>query len=35
VIGGLKRSRRGQRLVQRAGGAVLIGLGLHVALQRS
>ncbi|MGV8936074.1 MAG: LysE family translocator [Allorhizobium sp.] len=35
VIGGLKRSRHAQRLVQRAGGAVLIGLGLHVALQRN
>lgn len=35
VIAGLKNSRHGQRLVQRTGGTVLIGLGLHVALQRS
>ncbi|RVA88405.1 LysE family translocator, partial [Mesorhizobium sp. M7A.F.Ca.CA.004.01.1.1] len=24
-----------QRLMQRAGGAVLVGLGVHVALQKS
>ncbi len=35
MIGRLKRSRRAQRLMQRAGGAVLVGLGVHVALQRS
>ena len=34
VIGRLRRSGRAQRLVQRAGGTVLVGLGLHVALQR-
>jgi len=31
----LKRSRRAQRLMQRTGGAVLVGLGVHVALQKS
>lgn len=31
----LKQSGRAQRLVQRAGGTVLVGLGVHVALQRS
>ncbi|MBB4004162.1 LysE family translocator [Aurantimonas endophytica] len=30
----LKRSGRAQRLVRRAGGAVLVGLGTHLALQR-
>ena len=30
----LRHSSRAQRLAQRAGGAVLVGLGLHVALQR-
>jgi threonine/homoserine/homoserine lactone efflux protein len=35
VIGRLQRSSRAQRLVQRAGGAVLVGLGAHIALQRS
>lgn len=35
MIGRLRRSRRAQRLMQRAGGAVLVGLGVHVALQKS
>jgi threonine/homoserine/homoserine lactone efflux protein len=35
VIGRLKRSSRAQRMMQRAGGAVLVGLGVHVALQKS
>lgn len=35
VIGRLQRSGRMQRFMQRAGGAVLVGLGVHVALQRS
>ena len=35
VIGRLRRSSRAQRLMQRAGGAVLVGLGVHVALQKS
>ncbi|MBW6421196.1 LysE family translocator [Rhizobium sp. XQZ8] len=35
VVARLKRSGRAQRLVQRAGGALLIGLGAHLALQRS
>lgn len=30
----LKRSGRAQQLVRRAGGAVLVGLGIHLALQR-
>lgn len=33
VIARLKYSSRAQRLMQRAGGTVLIGLGLHVAFQ--
>ncbi|RUX04690.1 LysE family translocator, partial [Mesorhizobium sp. M8A.F.Ca.ET.059.01.1.1] len=35
VIGRLRRSSRAQRLMQRAGGAVLVGLGVHVALQKT
>lgn len=35
VVERLKRSGRAQRMVQRAGGALLIGLGTHLALQRS
>ncbi|CAI2933063.1 LysE family translocator [Aminobacter niigataensis] len=35
LIGRLQRSSRAQRLMRRAGGAVLVGLGVHVALQRS
>ena len=31
----LKRSSRAQRWMQRAGGMVLVGLGAHLALQRS
>ncbi|MEI5678010.1 MULTISPECIES: LysE family translocator [unclassified Mesorhizobium] len=31
----LRRSSRAQRLMQRAGGALLVGLGAHLALQRS
>lgn len=30
----LRRSSRAQRLMRRAGGAVLVGLGTHLALQR-
>jgi threonine/homoserine/homoserine lactone efflux protein len=35
VVGRLQRSGRAQRIMQRAGGALLVGLGLHVAFQRS
>lgn len=35
MLARLRRSGRARRLMQRAGGAVLVGLGLHVALQRS
>lgn len=35
VIGRLRRSSQAQRLMRRAGGAVLVGLGVHVALQKS
>ena len=35
VLARLKRSGRARRLMQRAGGAVLMGLGVHLALQRS
>ncbi len=35
VVGRLKRSGPAQRLMQRAGGALLIGLGAHLALQKS
>jgi threonine/homoserine/homoserine lactone efflux protein len=35
IIGTFRRSSHAQRLMQRAGGAVLVGLGVHVALQRS
>lgn len=31
----LRRSGHAQRLMQRAGGAVLIGLGVHLAMQKS
>ena len=31
----IKKSNRMQRLTQRAGGAFLVGLGIHVALQRN
>ncbi|KQV63760.1 LysE family translocator [Rhizobium sp. Root1220] len=35
VTSRLRRSSSAQRLVQRAGGAMLVGLGTHLALQRS
>jgi threonine/homoserine/homoserine lactone efflux protein len=35
IVSRLKRSNSAQRLVQRAGGAMLVGLGAHLALQRS
>jgi threonine/homoserine/homoserine lactone efflux protein len=35
VMSRLKQSSSVQRLVQKAGGAILIGLGAHLALQRS
>jgi threonine/homoserine/homoserine lactone efflux protein len=35
IIGRLKRSGGAQRMMQRAGGALLIGLGAHLALQKS
>lgn len=35
VVRGLKKSAAAQRVMQRAGGAVLIGLGAHLALQRN
>jgi threonine/homoserine/homoserine lactone efflux protein len=35
LITGLRRSSHAQRLMRRAGGAVLVGLGVHVALQKS
>jgi threonine/homoserine/homoserine lactone efflux protein len=35
LITRLRRSNRAQRLMQRAGGTLLIGLGAHLALQKS
>ncbi len=35
VVRGLKKSASAQRMMQRAGGAVLIGLGAHLAMQRN
>ncbi|ACP25767.1 hypothetical protein NGR_c20040 [Sinorhizobium fredii NGR234] len=35
LLSRLKRSSRTQRLVQRIGGATLVGLGAHLALQKS
>ena len=35
IVSRLKQSSRVQRLVQRTGGAVLVGLGTHLALQRN
>ena len=35
LLGRLRRSTRMVRLMQRAGGAVLVGLGIHVAFQRA
>ncbi len=34
VVSRLKRSNRAQRLMRRAGGTLLVGLGTHLALQR-
>ncbi|MDO9414669.1 LysE family translocator [Pararhizobium sp.] len=34
LIARLKRSSRAQRMVQRAGGGLLVGLGLHLAFQK-
>lgn len=35
VVERIRTSGRAQRLMQRAGGAVLVGLGAHIALQRN
>jgi threonine/homoserine/homoserine lactone efflux protein len=35
LITRLRRSSHAQRLMRRAGGAVLVGLGVHVALQKT
>lgn len=35
VVARLQRSNMAQRLMQRAGGAVLVGLGVHLALQKN
>jgi threonine/homoserine/homoserine lactone efflux protein len=35
MIARLRRSSHAQRLMQRVGGAVLVGLGVHLALQKS
>ena len=35
MLGRLRRSSRMQRLLQKTGGAVLVGLGAHLAFQRS
>lgn len=35
VVTRLKRSSHAQRLMQRAGGTILVGLGVHLALQKS
>jgi threonine/homoserine/homoserine lactone efflux protein len=35
VVATLRRSTKAQRLTQRAGGAVLVGLGLHLAFQKT
>ncbi|MFM2277974.1 MAG: hypothetical protein RLZZ444_205 [Pseudomonadota bacterium] len=35
IVKRVKQSSRMQRLIQRVGGTILVGLGLHVALQRS
>jgi threonine/homoserine/homoserine lactone efflux protein len=35
ILKKLKRSSAAQKLVQRVGGTILVGLGLHVALQRT
>ena len=35
ILKGLKKSTSAQRWMQRAGGSILVGLGIHVALQRT
>ncbi|SFB04534.1 hypothetical protein SAMN03159496_01512 [Rhizobium sp. NFR07] len=35
ILGRLKSSGTVQRMMQRAGGTILIGLGTHLALQRN
>ena len=35
IVNKMKRSTRVHRLVQRAGGALLVGLGAHLALHRA
>ncbi|MDQ6438244.1 LysE family translocator [Mesorhizobium sp. LHD-90] len=35
VMAKLRQSSRAQKLMQRAGGAILVGLGAHLALQRT
>lgn len=35
IVARLRGSSRAQKLMQRAGGAILVGLGTHLALQRS
>ena len=35
IVTWLRRSNHARRLMQRAGGALLVGLGTHLALQRS
>ncbi|MGO4838275.1 LysE family translocator, partial [Rhizobiaceae sp. 2RAB30] len=35
VVTRLQRSNAAQRLMQRAGGAALVGLGVHLALQKN
>ncbi|MFI0843199.1 LysE family translocator [Mesorhizobium sp. IMUNJ 23232] len=35
VMAKMRQSSRAQKLMQRAGGAILVGLGTHLALQRS
>ena len=35
LVARLRRSSHAQRLMQRAGGAMIVGLGVHLALQKS
>jgi threonine/homoserine/homoserine lactone efflux protein len=35
MITRLRRSSQAQRLMQRAGGAMIVGLGVHLAFQKS
>lgn len=35
IMSRLRRSSRGQRMMRRAGGSILVGLGAHIVLQRS